>query len=79
MGGNRQEKTHKAITQGCHELQDEDIIVYKDEKIKWGAFKAKFFRERKWYLDCDEEMMKMQRKKNALIWNLIGEKICEYY
>lgn len=73
------EKTHKAITKGCHELQEEDVVFYKDEKIKWGTFKGRLFKERNWYLDCDEQMMKMQRKKNAQIWNLIGEKICEYY
>jgi hypothetical protein len=57
-------------------LEDEDIIVYKDEKIKWGAFKGNFFRDRNWNLDYDKETMKMQKKKNASIWNLIGEKIC---
>ncbi len=57
-------------------MEDEDIIVYKDEKIKWGAFKGNFFRDRNWNLDYDKETMKMQKKKNASIWNLIGEKIC---
>jgi hypothetical protein len=80
MGGNRLERNKNAIIKGCHELKEDDVIIYKDEQVKWSTFKGRFFREQGWYLDeSNKDVTKMQQKKNCMIWNLIGEKVCEYY
>ena len=79
MGKSVQHK-NKAIVVGCHELKEDDMVVYEDKKIEWGTFKGKFFRDKNWFLDVDEDQQSlMQKRKNAQIWNLIGPKICEYY
>jgi hypothetical protein len=50
---------NKAIVVGCHELKEDDMVVYEDKKIEWGTFKGKFFRDKNWFLDVDEDQQSL--------------------
>lgn len=44
---------------GCHELKEDDMVVYEDKKIEWGIFKGKFFSDKNWFLDVDEDQQSL--------------------
>ena len=78
--GNRQKQDNNAITIGCHDLDDRDIITWKGTEITWEKFKALIYTERRWNL-TNKNLVAMQaiKEKNTKIWNKIGPFICEYY
>ena len=80
FGGNVHKSDNYAITFGCHELDDNDMVVYKDAELKWENFKTKIFNELKWNLeDKDQGAKQLIKEKNVKIWNKIGSFICDYY
>ena len=68
-----------AITFGCHELDEKDIVSWNGNDLKWAKFKDLIFSERKWSLDDQDGAKQGVKEKNVKIWNKIGPFICEYY
>lgn len=44
--------------------------------MKWFEFKKTF---PQWKFDVSQERLLISSKKNTIIWNSLGPKICEYY
>jgi hypothetical protein len=42
---------NKAITYGCHELVEKDMVVWQGNDMKWKKFKEEIFADRKWDWD----------------------------
>ena len=80
FGGNRAKINNRAITHGCHELDEEDMVVWKGKDMKWKKFQEVIFEDHKWDLK-DENLgaRQMIKLKNMQIWNLTGPFICDYY
>lgn len=54
FGGNRHKANNKAITYGCHELVDEDMVLWKGNDLRWNKFKGVIYDERRWNLEDNE-------------------------
>lgn len=52
FGGNRHKANNYSVTFSCDQLEDEDMIFWKDEDLKWGVFKGKIFQgDNSWVMD----------------------------
>ena len=77
FGGSFHARINFAITYGCHELEDNDMVQYEGLKKSWAIFKTQF---QHWdFMDDHKETNKHHKKENIMIWNLIGPIICNYY
>jgi len=51
FGGNRAKINNRAITYGCHELLEEDMVAWQGNDMKWKKFKEVLYSDRKWDLE----------------------------
>ena len=51
FGGVRDKNYKKAITYGCHDLDDKDMVCWGGNDMRWDKFKALMYSERKWDLE----------------------------
>jgi hypothetical protein len=80
FGGNRHKLNNRAITYGCHELEEKDMVFWQGSDINWKSFKQEIFKQKRWDLEDNKQGAKqLIKEKNMKIWNLIGPLICDYY
>jgi hypothetical protein len=53
FGGNRHKLNNNAITFSCHELVDDDLVLWQGQDMKWERFKRVIYDEKKWSIDDD--------------------------
>ena len=80
FGGNRHKLNNRAITYGCHELNEQDKVLWQGNDINWNKFQTIIYKDRRWDLDDKNQGAKqLIKEKNMKMWNLIGPFICDYY
>ena len=79
FGGNMHAKLNNAITFGCYDPDNNDIVFWKGTEMKWEKFKTHIYNELHWDIENKEGAKELIKLKNVKIWNKIGPFICEYY
>eukprot|EP00347_Sterkiella_histriomuscorum_P023277 403335263 len=78
FGGNKDDNDD-AVRVCCGDIKDDQEVYHNDQRIKWEQFKTMIIKKKWEYQSGNEAIKQIDRMRQVLLWNYIGQEICDKY
>eukprot|EP00347_Sterkiella_histriomuscorum_P019938 403339726 len=78
FGGNK-DNNNDAIRVSCGDIKDNQEVFHNNQKMKWNHFKSIIIKKKWEYQSGSEAIKQIDKMRQVLLWNYIGQEICDKY